>query len=384
MAKVIQPSFIEELRRNREHFDRFIQVILGPRQVGKTTGLLQFLEQQKGSSLYFSADDELATQASWLTERWQEAVLESSSCLLVIDEIQKIPNWSQTIKNLWDRQKREKKTRIKLILLGSSSLELQTGLSESLTGRFQLIQATHWGYEKSKELHRMDVDEFIRFGGYPGSYALLKQPLQWEKYIKDSIVETVIGKDILQTANVQKPALFRQAFVILMSYPAQDISYTKLLGQLQDSGNTDLIKRYIDLYEGAFLLKAVHKYSRKAHLSRASSPKLVPLCGALIDRDAFRSKEGLGRAFEAAVGAALINAGLEVAYWKESQAEIDYVVEAQGRLFAIEVKSGRVRSNKGMARFLELYPKAVSIYVTPANVEKLLIDPRGFLEKLAH
>lgn len=382
MPQLIQASFIQDLRENIERSNEYLQVILGPRQVGKTTGILAFLKNSKRSYLYFTADDILSPSGSWIETIWQEAVLKDSICLLAIDEIQKVPDWSSTVKKLWDKQKRSEGSKIQLILLGSSSLHIHEGLKESLTGRFQLIRAHHWDYTRSKKLASLNVEEFIRYGGYPGSYELLKRPEKWEGYLHDSIIETVIGKDILQIGRVAKPALFRQAYKILMSYPAQDISYTKLLGQLQDKGNTDLIKHYIELYEGTFLLKSIHKFSKKAVLSRASSPKLVPLCGALIDREVFETKNGYGRAVEAAVGACLIQNGFNIEYWREGGEEVDYVTKYEGVLYAIEVKSGRPRSTKGMDTFKNLYPSARPVYVSEATLEAFLTDPRKYLAAL--
>lgn len=315
-------------------------------------------------------------------KKWQDAILTSSEALLVIDEIQKIPNWPTTIKKLWDKQNKDKNSAIQLVLLGSSSLQIQDGLHESLTGRFQLVRATHWDLSISKKLANLETNTFILFGGYPGSYPLLKRKSAWEKYVRDSIIETVIGKDILHAARVAKPAHFRQAFNILMSYPAQEISYTKLLGQIQDSGNTDLVKHYIHLYESAFLMKAIHKYSGRPLATRVSSPKLIPLCGALIDRKILDSAEGFGRAFEAAVGAALINSGLEVYYWREGNAEVDFVISHKKYLFAMEVKSGRKKPTKGIETFAKHFKSAIPVFVTEGNVEKLLTNPIGFLDKL--
>lgn len=228
MHKIV-PPFVAQLLANLKASPQFVQVILGPRQVGKTTGVLQFLADAKGDSAYFSADDALAPNGFWIEEKWQQAQSQAKDCILVIDEIHKIPEWSNAVKKLWDRQRKDNKTKIKLILLGSSSLQIQSGLSESLTGRFQVIRATHWSLVESKKLINFTVQKFAQFGGYPGSYALLKNPKVWEKYIRESIVETVIGKDILNIGRIKKPALFRQAFEILMSHPAQEISYTKLL-----------------------------------------------------------------------------------------------------------------------------------------------------------
>jgi len=383
MKITIEASFVQELDENLKRSPQFLQVVLGPRQVGKTTGVLQFLKKTRAESLYFSADDEVAPTGDWVTEKWQAMLLQEPSGVLVLDEIQKVPDWSSVVKRLWDRQKKDAKSSIKLILLGSSSLQIQQGLSESLTGRFQLIRATHWDFGRSEKLAKVSVEEFVQFGGYPGSYPLISKLAQWEKYIRDSIVETVIGKDILHVARVNKPALFRQAFGILMSYPAQEISYTKLLGQLQDSGNTDLVKYYLQLYEGAYLVKAIQKYSGRAIVTRSSSPKLIPLCGALIARRVFDSEEGYGRAFEAAVGACLVNHELEVFYWRDGNFEVDYVVPLSGQIFAIEVKSGRKKSSKGLGEFAKHFKSVKPVYVTNDNIKKFLINPKRFLEALS-
>ncbi len=382
MDQKIEVSFIKNLRQNLKEDDQFVQVILGPRQVGKTTGILAFLEAHKKPSLYFTSDEQLAPTGAWIISIWQEAVLKDSQCLLVIDEIQKVPDWSSTIKALFDKQKRVKQSNIQLILLGSSSLHIHQGLTESLAGRFQLIRAHHWDYPKSKQLVSLDVEKFVRYGGYPGSYPLLDNLEMWQSYIHDSIIEAVIGKDILQIARVSKPALFRQAFKILMSYPAQDISYTKLLGQLQDKGNTDLIKYYIELYRGAFLIEPIHKFSGKAVLTRTSSPKLIPMCGALIDRSVIDTQSGFGRAVEAAVGAVLIQNGFTVEYWRDGDQEVDYVTTNNKIVYAIEVKSGRSRSSKGMDTFLKLNPRVRPVYISESTLELFLIDPKKYLAKI--
>lgn len=377
--QTVEPSFLQDLRVNLRQSPQLIQVVLGPRQVGKTTGVLQMRDERPTVVDYASADDELAPSSLWIEEKWQNARLKRPDGILILDEIQKVPNWSAAVKKMWDRQKREKTSSMKLVLLGSSSLQIQTGLQESLTGRFQLLRATHWDFAKSRQLAGLSLEEFILYGGYPGSYALLKKRSTWEKYIRDSIVDTVIGKDILNLARVAKPALFRQAFGILMSYPAQEISYTKLLGQLQDSGNTDLIKYYLELYEGAFLVKSLQKYSGRPVVKRSSSPKLVPLCGALINRDALGKSEGIGRAFEATVGACLVNHDFDVYYWRDGSLEVDYIVVHEGHLYAIEVKSGRKKSPKGLDAFIKAHKNAVPVFISPENIETFLTNPSKVL-----
>ncbi|MGK5087240.1 AAA family ATPase, partial [Bdellovibrionota bacterium FG-2] len=233
MKKLINLSFIQQLERNIKLNTGLLQVIIGPRQVGKTTTILEYLEHQHASRFhYVSADAVFHASHDWLAEQWQIAFQQKK--LLVVDEIQKCENWSETIKTLWDQFKREKKT-LTCILLGSSSLQIQKGLTESLTGRFQLIKVFHWNASESKRGYGLTFEDYLRYGGYPGSYPLIKTN-DWTGFVKQSIISTVIEKDILQYQNVKSPALFKQAFEILISYPAQEISYTKLLGQIQDKG----------------------------------------------------------------------------------------------------------------------------------------------------
>lgn len=373
MKKEIKLSFLNDLE-NSNSLQDFIQVIIGPRQVGKTTGVQRYLEtQDEDATLYASADGPLAKSPSWLEEQWLTLKAKAPTGLLVIDEIQKVENWSEILKRLWDQQKR-KTEKIKVIILGSSSLEIQKGLSESLTGRFVLHKVHQWNLAESHEAYGLNLEEFLRHGGYPGSYTFLQKRPAWLSYVKESIVDTVIGRDILQLSRVKSPALFRQCFNLACSYGGREISYTKLLGQLQDRGNVELIKHYLELFEGAFLLKQLFKYSSKKTLARSSSPKILPLCPALysITKDADLDEDARGRAFEIAVGCELIRLPGAVSYWREKNDEVDYVYSYGRKLYAIEVKSGRKKSVKGLTKFQEHFPTAEALLVTPENFQKVV------------
>jgi predicted AAA+ superfamily ATPase len=359
-----------------------IQVLLGPRQVGKTTTLQKFIENKKRKSLYVSADENLSMSSVWINEKWNEALLLSDETILIIDEIQKIPNWSSQIKELWDRQKQSKKSNLKVILSGSSSLNIQKGLTESLAGRFELIRAFHWGFEESHKVFKISLLEYISFGGYPGSYLLIKNEQRWKKFIHNSIIETVIGRDILLFNTVKSPSLFRQTFTLLSCYPAQIISYNKLLGQIQDKGNVDLVKHYIELFEGAFLIKILTKYSGSIVKSRTSSPKIIPMAPALIDSKLKDTDEGRGRIFEAMVGADLIKSNFNVFYWQELNHEVDFCLEYKNHLIAIEVKSKRIRSSKSLEVFMKKFPKAIPVFITELNYQVFEKDPVKFRDKL--
>ncbi len=359
---------------------RLIQVLLGPRQVGKTTSLLENLETTYSDDEYIYKNcDSVTTTFTDLIDVWGEA---AEGKIVVFDEIQKIGDWPEHIKRLWDENKR-RKIKTKCILLGSSSLSLQTGLSESLTGRFELTRAWHWNLNQSKEGYDLDLDQYLLYGGYPGSYEFIKKPSRWQTYLTESIIETVIGKDILNQAHVKSPALFKQAFHLVMSYPAQEISYNKLLGQIQDKGNIDLVKYYLELLEGAFLIKKIFKFSERPLTRKSSSPKIIPLAPALCTYHHLGqiNSEYRGRIFESMVGADMIRSGINLSYWRNGTAEVDYVLTFENQLVAVEVKSGRKKSPKGLLEFSKQFPKALPIIISLDNFERFTKDPRAFLKK---
>jgi predicted AAA+ superfamily ATPase len=383
MATIYQRPFVARLAQRLQAAPTLIQILVGPRQVGKTTGVRQLIAQSEPNAHYANADDLLVSDRNWLLEQWQRALLLGEGALLVIDEIQKVLNWSETIKSLWDKQP----GRLRVLLLGSSSLQIQSGLTESLAGRFELTRVHHWTFAELQTAFGYDLERYLTFGGYPGAVPFESDPDRWYAYMKDAIVEAVIGKDILQNRKVANPALFRQAFEILCHYPAQEISYTKLLGQLQDKGNTDLIKYYIELYSGAFLIYALQKYTPKTWLSRSSSPKMLPACPALYSMNtpitATRDAEKRGRAFELAVGVELLQQPGKLLYWREHTAEVDYIYQHREQLYAIEVKSGRKKSSKGLETFCAQTPKALRVIVTPENFAQFSANPLSFLEHIA-
>lgn len=382
MTSSYERPFVAQLEQRLSGDQPLIQVLIGPRQVGKTTGMRQLLARCQHKNHYANADDLLVTDRTWLREQWQKARLLGDGSLLVIDEIQKIPNWSETLKALWDKAP----WTIRVVVLGSSSLQLQTGLTESLAGRFELTRIYHWTYTELKNAFGYDLERYLRYGGYPGSVSYEDEYDRWYAYLKDSIVEAVIGKDILLNRKVGNPALFRQAFEILCRYPAQEISYTKLLGQLQDKGNTSLIKYYLELFDGAFLIHTLEKYSAKGWLTRSSSPKILISCPALSTMTEgpriLDDPERRGRIFELAVGAQLLQLPGELYYWREKNAEVDFVYRYQGRLHAIEVKSGRRKTARGLEEFMKHFPDARPIIMTPDNFPLFSENPKKFLAAL--
>jgi predicted AAA+ superfamily ATPase len=379
MEKVINLPFISQLDRNLSSGNGLLQVLLGPRQVGKTTTVLDYLERSHSDKyLYVTADAVLNASADWISEHWDAAI--RNDRLLVIDEIQKCQNWSEVIKSLWDSSKR-KKVLPKCVLLGSSSLSIQRGLTESLSGRFQLISAFHWNYAESKAGYGISFSDYLQFGGYPGSYQFVGTD-EWYHYVYRSILSTVIERDILQFQSVKNPALFKQAFEIIIGYPAMEISYTKLLGQIQDKGNVELVKHYLDLYQGAYLIRVLEKFSNSRIKTKSSSPKILPLAPCLyyVTHRGVLTPDEKGRVFEALVGAQLLRTEEPLYYWRDGKYEVDYVLRRGKSIWAIEVKSGRRKSQGGLAAFLKNFPSAKSVLVTVDNYEEFEQNPMGFLE----
>ncbi len=382
MNKLISLSFINTLNERLKSKNGLLQVILGPRQVGKTTTVIKFLQDNyKDQSLYYSADAIFNATPEWVLEIWNKALVEEK--ILVIDEIQKCQNWAEVIKKLYDEAKR-KNHLTKVVLLGSSSLEIQKGLTESLTGRFQLLQVAHWNYEESLLGYKLDFETYLKYGGYPGSYQFInkKNDKDWINYVKNSIISTVIEKDILQFQNIKNPSLFKQAFEVIMAYPAQEISYTKLLGLLQDKGNVELVKYYLKIYEGAFLVKTLEKYSAKKIKTKASSPKIVPMapCFYYLNIQDKYSDSERGRVFEALVGSQLIKTGEDVYYWREKNDEVDFILKKGKKIWAIEVKSGYKKSSKGLIAFKNQFKDAKVVYIDLENYFEFEKSPLDFLE----
>ena len=347
---------------------RFLQILAGPRQVGKTTLARQAMESLRIRSHYASADEPTLRDRSWVEQQWDLGRLKAaeSQALLVLDEVQKIPGWSEIVKRLWDEDT-VKGVPLKCVLLGSSPLLLQRGLTESLAGRFETIHVAHWSFAEMRDAFGWDLDRYVYFGGYPGAAALTGDPQRWSRYIIDSLVETTVSRDILLMIRVDKPALLRRLFFLGCDYSGQILSYQKMLGQLQDVGNTTTLAHYLELLAGAGMLKGIPKFSGKKVLQRGSSPKLQVLNTALMtsqSRSSFssarRDRDYWGRLVESAVGAHLLNGtagtATEIYYWRDRNREVDFVLQSGDRIVPVEVKSGRGRAElPGMDAFGKLF-----------------------------
>jgi uncharacterized protein len=357
---------------------RFLQVISGPRQVGKTTLVKQLATQISFPVMYEAADAVPAGGSLWIDQVWDTVRLRmksgnSNEYLLVLDEIQKIPNWSESVKKNWDRDSLDN-INIKIILLGSSRLLLRRGLTESLAGRFENITLGHWSFEEMQNAFGWDHDMWAWFGGYPGSAALVTDEDRWKRYVSDSLVETSISKDILMLTRIDKPALLRNLFELSCVYSGQILSYTKMLGQLLDAGNTTTLAHYLNLLDEAGLVTGISKYSPSQVKTRSSSPKLQVCNNALVsshhrlDYNEIRHDHAAwGRIVESAVGSYLANEAMKntisLYYWRDRNDEVDFIIERGGKIIGIEVKSSFSRNQGGLVAFQKKFNTVKTITI---------------------
>lgn len=358
---------------------RTIQVVAGPRQVGKTTMVKQVLKQCAIPSFLYNADAVAADDAEWIAKRWEEVRSQVifnayAEAVLVFDEIHKINNWSEQVKREWDNDT-FRDVPIKVVLLGSSRLLLKRGLTESLAGRFEIISMGHWSYAEMHEAFGWNINQYIYFGGYPGSAAYIGNEMRWRRFMRETIVAPAIEKDVLQTSFIYKPALLNQLFHIGCAYSGELLSYNKMLGMLQDAGNAGTLVSYLQLLADSKLLVGLQKYAVDQARKYKSIPKLQVYNNALLSsmtdgmtfEKAFTNPSLWGQWVESAVGCFLLDKidelECELYYWRENNDEVDFVLTRANKIVAIEVKSGRRQNNQGLSVFGEKFHPQFSMVV---------------------
>lgn len=362
---------------------RMIQVVCGPRQVGKSTMVKQVLRETTIPNTAVSADGIPKENTSWIGEVWETArarmrVGRHTEYLLVIDEVHKIANWSEEVKRQWDADTFND-VNMKVVILGSSRLLLKDGLTESLAGRYEMIRMPHWSYREMHDAFGMDVEHYIFFGGYPGGASLTGNETRWRRYIKDSIIAPAIERDILMTKTIYKPELMKQLFELGCTYSGEEISLTKLLGQLQDAGNVTTLANYLTTLDESQLLCGLQKYANDNARKYNSVPKLYVYNTSLLSalsgitfEKVYTTPKEWGRWVESAVGTHILNQAEEqdykVYYWRDRNKEVDFVIENNRQCIAIEIKSGRRTTNAGLPEFVKRFNPTHSLVVGSGGV----------------
>lgn len=369
-----------------------MHVLVGPRQVGKTTAASMIAEEWPGPVVHASADDPVPPGPEWIAFHWNRArsagppdLDAGGRPLLILDEIQKAAGWSETVKREWDLDARSG-NRLAVLLLGSAALLVQRGLSESLAGRFLLHRLLHWDYPTMRAAFGLTLDEWLFFGGYPGTMRLIDDEELWRHYVRDALVEPAIARDVLQMEPVRKPALLRHLFYLACGYPAQILSYNKMLGQLVDAGNTTTLAHYLTLLDGAYLISGLESFKPGGGQKRGTSPKLIVRNNALVSAVGGRSfaevrkdAQYWGRLVENAVGAHILNTVPDgtLFYWRKREQEVDFVIRSGDAVTAVEVKSSRMRDPAGLRSFLHLVPSSRPVIVGGSGIalEEFLSRP---------
>jgi predicted AAA+ superfamily ATPase len=389
---MFERKIVSEILRLASISPRRLQIVIGPRQVGKTTAARQAAARSECPCHYASADEALPPGPEWIEAQWNAALRLTSPCRapvwMILDEIQKVRGWSEEIKRLWDADTTGK---IQPLLLGSSALLLQKGLPESLAGRFFLHRCSHWSWPEMRNAFGWGLETWLVFGGYPGAANYIGDSELWMRYISDSLIDTTLSRDILQLETVAKPALLRHLFGLAAHYPSQVLSFNKMLGQLVDAGNTTTLSHYLQLLGQAFLITGLTCYAGGEVRRRASSPKLIIQNNALVTACNPRSlatndtnPAWRGRLVENAVGATLLreysNSTATLHYWRDGMLEADFVLADGPELFGIEVKSGRPDKISGLAAFKKKYPKANPLIIGSSGIplETFFENPKVF------
>lgn len=409
MSNFKRRQFDTLLERLKE-FPHHLIVITGPRQCGKTTLITQVLEHVTRPCAYVATDRtsesinwyvhpnrrefkrfqipptigriETPRPASWLTGIWQQARVSADSSpngmVLVIDEIQKVENWSETVKGLWDEDRLDNRD-LHVVLLGSAPLMMQSGLSESLLGRFETVALRHWSFGEMAAAFGFDIERFVFFGGYPGGASLINDLDRWRTFVSDAIVTPTVERDILGLQQIDKPTLLNRLFEFCAVYSGRILSFNKMLGQFDDAGNTTTLSRYLELLEKVWMVRGLNRYSGSEWKQRASSPKLNVLNSALMSaystysfEEARADRTHWGRMLESAVGAHLHNTkgiSTRLYYWRDGDREVDFVLTSTNKVVAFEVKGSPFKSDwSGLDLFKQKYLHASLIHVGGGGV----------------
>ncbi|MBE2226572.1 MAG: ATP-binding protein [Ignavibacteria bacterium] len=389
---------LQILRNRLEEKTSYIQILSGTRQVGKTTLVEQLLQYINFPYQFSTADNIPSSDTNWISIQWETARVklktsEAASVLLIIDEVQKIDNWSDAVKKEWDEDRR-KNVNVKVILLGSSALLIDKGLTESLTGRFEIIFLPHWDYIEMHDAFGFTEDQYLYFGSYPGSAGFIHDEKRWKDYILNSIIETTISKDIVMLTNIKKPALLKNLFEVSCMYSSQILSYTKIIGNLSDKGNTITLAHYQFLLDKIWFISGLQKYSGSKISLRNSIPKwnvynnaFFNVYSNLSPNDCEPGSAIYGRLVESAVGSYLLNQcrinNINLYYWREGNNEVDFILKKGSKLISLEVKSGTMKSNSGQLQFANKFKTFKTIVVSNDTInwkEFIKLDINGLFD----
>ncbi len=386
--------FYQKVMQRLEEPRAFMQVLAGPRQVGKSTLAHQVKDSLSFPSYYASTDGSSSYGSAWIAEQWEVGRLlaqrtdNHQGALLILDEIQKISNWSDFVKKLWDEDT-VRQINLKVLLLGSATLLIQTGLGESLAGRFEVVPIPHWSFGECREAFGWTLEQYIYFGGYPGAARLIQDQERWSNYIVKSIIDTAISRDIMLMTRIHKPVLLRNVFQLGCHYTGHILSYQQMLGQLQDAGNASTLAHYLELLSEAGLIMGLQKFYTDRLPQKASNPKFQVFNTALTTAQSHLSfgdmqedPEVWSNLVTCCVGTHLVNSALgskiEVFYWKEGSRTIDFILRKGKVVLTLMVKNTKKeKSFSEVDAFCQLYNPQQNLLIGEHGipVKEFLLTP---------
>jgi len=332
-----------------------IQVLFGPRESGKTTLAQQAIQAFAGRATYVSSDGPTAIDAFDLEQKWELARLEcrrSGRWLLILDEVQRTAGWSAVARRLRDGDAGEG-LDLRVLMIGSSMPLLDAGLKSDLQGLYDMTPTGHWSYAEIQERFGWTLDQYIYFGGYPRTAEMLANEEGWRAFLLEQVIETALARDVLLSAQVAKPSLLRSFFRLACTHSAEVLSFQKMTTQLPGAGNTTTLSGYLELLQGAGLVRGLQKFDDGEERKRGSIPKLQVFNSGLataLSGWTYESARGdgdrWGRLVESAIGAHLANAAVtgeidDLCYWRERNRDVAFVIRAGNRIVALDVKAGQ-------------------------------------------
>ncbi len=323
--------------------------LTGLRRTGKTTIMFKIVSDYinkygNKNVLYFSFDDfreEKLIDIINLYARVLNKDINRGDYLILFDEVQKVKNWEEQLKRIYDNY-----PNIKFIISGSESLFIRKKTRESLAGRMFEFHVKTLSFKeylsfKNKKfdnfaLYKEEIlrefNQFLLSSGFPEIINENEEVIA--KYIKDNVIDKIIYKDMAQILSIKEPAIIEQIFRIVLSDPGAIMNMENLSKEIGLSRQT--ISLYLNYLEKSFLIKKLYTYSRNPRKTQTRMKKYYPV---LFLPELIKKAEMFGRLFENFV---VLELDAEF-FWRDTyKNEVDIVKIEENKVLPIEVKSGKI------------------------------------------
>lgn len=354
------------------------ELILGPRQVGKSTMLDHLVQNQRFIKLTGEDEDDLSILADpktflTLTQQFPN---------VIIDEAQFVPNIGRVIKRLVDNNT----TDSRIFVTGSSALDLGGHLKESAAGRFNSYNLWPLSLEELAEHSswievKRQINDRMIYGCHPD---VINDPAHAKEYLLD-FTDSILYKDLFKLAKVRKPTDLTKLVTFLAANVGSEIRYGSIASELGIQNKT--IERYVDLLASCFILKVVPSWSRNPTAELKLSKKIYfydnGIRNALLKNFApVPAREDKGALWENLFFTerlklhAFRRDGGEIYFWRtKKQHEMDFIEIVNGTIAAFECKAGNKINSTSIKAFSRAYPNIPVTVVSPDNIDQEPAEP---------